>query len=80
MIEENDIDSWLDAFFVKYNITFSDLQGKVNFKKYYIYHSLNQPTFPIEDSEYRPEFRNIREFIDSRTKIDLGKVFSSLLI
>lgn len=66
MIEEKDMDWWLDAFFVKYDITFHDLHDKDNFKKYYIYHSFNQPNFPIEDSEYRPEFRGIREFIDSR--------------
>ena len=67
MIDEKDmIGWWLDEFFVKNNIVFHSKTDKKNFKKYYIYHKFHKPKFPIEDKDYRPEFRRIRDFINNR--------------
>ena len=67
MFDEKDMRGWwLDGFFARHDITFNNLKDKNNFKKYYIYHKFNKPTFPIKDNEYRPEFRQIRFFIDNR--------------
>jgi len=65
MIDEKDMKGWwLDEFFVIFNITFNSIQDRNNFKKYYIYHKCNKPNFPIEDRDYRAEFRRIRDFIN----------------
>ena len=55
---------WLDGFIARHDIQFYDAKDQHNFKKYYIYHRFKRLNFPIQDEEYRPEFREIRFFVD----------------
>jgi hypothetical protein len=64
------IDATIDRI-LKKKTKFTTKKDKENFKKYYLYHILNQEEFPITDKEFKPEFREIRLSLPNRDDIEI---------